>query len=79
MDLPCDKSLSKLGVLLKNLLLVSRVWLFETNDIVSLHEVKISNVTISNLPIFFVEKNVRSLKASLIFSVKNITGLVLKW
>ena len=31
-------------------------WLFKTNDIVSEHFVKISNVNISNIPIFFVEK-----------------------
>ena len=31
-------------------------WLFKTNDVVSLKDVKISNVNILNLPIFFVEK-----------------------
>ena len=30
--------------------------LFKTNDVVSLRGVKISNVNISNIPIFFVEK-----------------------
>ena len=34
----------------------NRAWLFKTNDVVSLHFVKISNVKISNTPIFFVEK-----------------------
>ena len=33
-----------------------RAWLFKTNDIVSYFFVKISNVNISNTPIFFVEK-----------------------
>ena len=42
--------------------------LFKTNDIVSV--VKISNVNISNKPIFFV-KNVCSFCNSLIFSTKN--------
>ena len=31
-------------------------WLFKTNDVVSLRFVKISNINISNIPIFFVEK-----------------------
>ena len=30
--------------------------LFKTNDVVSSRVIKISNVTISNMPIFFVEK-----------------------
>ena len=47
--------------------------LFKTNDIVSQGDVKISNVNISNMPIFFVEKMCTA-KASLIFSTKNISG-----
>ena len=53
-----------------------RARLFKTNDIVSKRVVKISNINISNMPIFFVEKNVRSFcsaKASLILSIKNIS------
>ena len=34
----------------------TRAQLFKTNDIVSLRDVKISNVDISNMSIFFVEK-----------------------
>ena len=33
-----------------------RARLFKTNDVVSKRDVKISNVNISNMPIFFVEK-----------------------
>ena len=33
-----------------------RAQLFKTNDIVSYRDVKISNVSISNMPTFFVEK-----------------------
>ena len=36
-----------------------RAWLFKTNDVVSYGDVKILNVNISNMPIFFVEtKNI---------------------
>ena len=34
----------------------NRAWLFKTNNVVSLRFVKISNVNISNMPIFFVKK-----------------------
>ena len=54
----------------------SRAWLFKTNNVISKCFVKISDVNIWNLPIFFVEKNVRSFcsaKVSLIFSTKNIS------
>ena len=37
-----------------------RARLFKTNDVVSKRDVKISNVNISNMPIFFVEKNVEA-------------------
>ena len=39
----------------------SQTWarLFKTND-VSLRDVKISNVNISNMPVFFIDKNVKS-------------------
>ena len=37
-------------------LLASWVQLFETNDVASKRDVKISNGNISNMPIFFVEK-----------------------
>ena len=39
-------------------MLLFQIWaqLFKTNDIVSQRVVKISNVNISNKPIFFVEK-----------------------
>ena len=53
-----------------------RAWLFKTNDIVSKRVVKISNLNISNKPIFFVEKMCEAFanaKASLIFSTKNIS------
>ena len=56
--------------------LENRAWLSKTNDIVSSSVVKISNVNISNTPIFFVEKNVYGFciaKASLIFSTKNFS------
>ena len=36
--------------------IISWAWLFKTNDVVSEGFVKISNVNISNMPIFFVEK-----------------------
>ena len=38
--------------------LLKQFWarLYKTNDIVSKRDVKISNVNISNMPIFFVEK-----------------------
>ena len=50
--------------------------LFKTNDVVSKHFVEFLEVNFSNMPIFFVEKNVRSFcsaKASLIFSTKNFS------
>ena len=60
---------------LLNLLIWAR--LFKTNNIVSYHFVKISNVlNISNMPTFFVEKSEKLLhiaKASLVFSTKNIS------
>ena len=37
-------------------ILKSRARLFKTNDVVSQRFVKISNVNISDMPIFFVEK-----------------------
>ena len=54
--------------------MVVRARLFKTNDIVSKGFIKISNVDISNMPVFFVEKNVRNFctaKASLIITTKN--------
>ena len=51
----------------------SRARFFKTNDIDSLRFAKISNVNISNTPIFFVEKNGRRVciaKDSLFFSKK---------
>ena len=53
-----------------------RARLFKTNDVVSYCFVKISNIIISNMPIFFVEKNERSFcsaKASPNFSTKNFS------
>ena len=47
----------------------ARAQLFKTNDLVSKRFVKISNLDILNLPIFFV---VCTAKASLILSTKNI-------
>ena len=52
------------------------VQLFKINDVVNYRFVNMSNVNISNMPVFFVEKYVRnfcSAKASLILSTKNIS------
>ena len=49
--------------------------LFKTNDFVRLRFVKISNIIMSNMPIFFVDKirEAFAVQASLIFSTKNIS------
>ena len=53
----------------------NRADLFKPNDVVSYHVLKISNINIPIIPIYFVEKNERSFctaKASIIFSNTNI-------
>ena len=58
-----------------------RARLFKTNDVVSQRFVKISNVNISNMPIFFVEKMREAFAVQKLFSFfqqKNSVYLVIK-
>ena len=54
---------------------ITWAWLFKTNDVVGYHFIKFSEVNFSNMPIFFVEKNMSFCSAKLLsfFPTKNFS------